>query len=84
MEIEKIKSVIEAILFAAGRVVNVNELVSALEVNSEDIINIIESMKQEFEEQNRGIQIIKVENGYQMCTKTILRLLHFLFFLLPY
>lgn len=70
MEIEKIKSVIEAILFAAGRVVNVNELVSALEVNSEDIVNIIESMKQEFEEQNRGIQIIKVNNGYQMCTKT--------------
>lgn len=70
MEIEKIKSIIEAILFAAGRVVNVNELVSALEVNSEDIINIIESMKQEFEEQNRGIEIIKVNNGYQMCTKT--------------
>lgn len=70
MEIEKIKSIIEAILFAAGRVVNVNELVSSLEVNSEDIINIIESMKQEFEEQNRGIEIIKVNNGYQMCTKT--------------
>ena len=27
-------------------------------------------MKAEFEEQNRGIEIIKVENGYQMTTKT--------------
>lgn len=69
MEIEKIKAIIEAILFAAGRVVKINEFVSALEINQEDVISIIENMRQEFEEENRGIQIIKVEDGYQMCTK---------------
>ena len=69
MEIEKIKGIIEAILFAAGRVVKANELVSALEVNKSDIMNIIENMRQEFEESNRGIDIIKVDDGYQMCTK---------------
>lgn len=69
MEIEKIKGIIEAILFAAGRVVKINEFVSALEINSDDIISIIENMRQEFEEQNRGIEIIKVDDGYQMCTK---------------
>lgn len=69
MEIEKIKSIIEAILFAAGRVVKINEFVSALEINREDVISIIESMRQEFEAQNRGIEIIKVDDGYQMCTK---------------
>lgn len=69
MEIEKIKSIIEAILFAAGRVVKINEFVSALEINSQDVINIIEKMRQEYEEQNRGIDIIKVDEGYQMCTR---------------
>lgn len=69
MEIEKIKAVIEAILFAAGRVVKINEFVSALEINQEDVINIIENMRQEFEEQNRGTEIIKVNDGYQMATK---------------
>lgn len=69
MEIEKIKSIIEAILFASGRVVKINEFVSALEVNHEDIVNIIENMRKEFEEQNRGIEIIKIDDGYQMCTK---------------
>ncbi len=69
MEIEKIKSIIEAILFAAGRVVKINELVSSLEINSEDVENIIESMRSEFQEQNRGIEIIKIDDGYQMCTK---------------
>lgn len=69
MEIEKIKGIIEAILFAAGRVVTINEFISALEINKEDVIAIIENMRQEFEEQNRGIEIIKVNEGYGMCTK---------------
>lgn len=69
MEIEKIKGIIEAILFSVGREVKINELVSSLEVNQEDITSIIENMRQEYDEQNRGIKIIKVEDGYQMCTK---------------
>lgn len=69
MNIEQIKSIIEAILFAAGRVVSVNELMSALEVNSEDIIKIIDNMKVEYEKEDRGMEIIKVDEGYQMCTK---------------
>ncbi len=69
MEIEKIKQVIEAILFAAGREVKINEIVSALEINAEDVISIIENMKQEFEDSSRGIEIIMVNDAYQMCTK---------------
>ena len=56
-------------MFAAGRVVKINEFVSSLEINSEDIVNIIENMRKEFEEAGRGIEIIKVNDGYQMCTK---------------
>lgn len=67
MEIDKIKSIIEAILFAAGRIVKEDELVLSLELPAEDIKNIIESMKTDYE--NRGIEIIKIENGYQMCSK---------------
>lgn len=69
MEIEKIKGIIESILFAAGRVVTINEFISILEINKDDVVNIIENMRQEFEGQNRGIEIIKVNDGYGMCTK---------------
>lgn len=69
MEIEKIKSIVEAILFACGREVKVNELVSSLEINREDIINIIEIMRQEYDEQKKGIEIIKLNDSYQMCSK---------------
>ena len=66
MEIEKIKSIIEAILFAAGRIVTINELMLVLEINKEEIENVISEMQEEYK--NRGIQIIKVEDGYQMCS----------------
>ena len=70
MEIEKNKGIIEGILFAAGRIVTVDELMLALELSKEDIQNIIQSMKEDYNKQNRGIEIVKVEDGYQMASKT--------------
>lgn len=69
MEIDKIKSIIEAILFSAGTVVETKKLMSILELSNEDIDTIMQNMKNEFEEQNRGIEIIKVNEGYQLCSK---------------
>ena len=69
METNKIKGIIESILFAAGREVKIAELMSALELSSDEIIGIVESMKLEYEKENRGIQIINVDGSYQLCTK---------------
>lgn len=69
MEIGKIEGIIEAILFACGREVKITELVSALEMNEEDIIKIIENINEELKKQNRGIEIIRMNDSYQMCTK---------------
>ena len=69
MEIEQAKAIIEAILFASGREVHIKEFVSSLEMNEQDIISIIENIKEEYDQQNKGIQIIKVNHSYQMCTK---------------
>lgn len=69
MEIEKIKSIIEAILFSAGRQVNIKELMMALELPKDDLENIIVSIQEDYKIQNRGIEIIKVEDSYQLCTK---------------
>lgn len=69
MEIEKIKSIIEAILFAAGRQVNIKELMISLELPKDDLENIIVSMQEDYKVQNRGIEIIKVDESYQLCTK---------------
>ena len=69
MEINQKKSIIEAILFAAGRPVEKNELVLALEISAEDIDAIVKSMQEEYKKEDRGIELIQVENSYQLCTK---------------
>ncbi len=69
MEIDKTKSIIEAILFACGRPVEMKELITALELPEEDIIRIIQNMQEEYKNGNRGIEIVKVENGYTLCSK---------------
>lgn len=69
MEIDKIKSIIEAILFAAARQVTIKELMISLEIPKEDLENIIVSMQEDYREKSRGIEIIKVDDSYQLCTK---------------
>ena len=69
MEMDKIKQIIESILFAVGREVSIQELSSVLEMTPENVQTIVESMKIDFEEANRGVQIIQVNDGYQLCSK---------------
>lgn len=69
MEINQLKSAIEAILFAAGRPVTQKELILSLEISEEDIENIITSMQEEYKQQARGIEIIKINQAYQLGTK---------------
>ncbi len=69
MEKEKIKGIIEAILFASGRVVTLEELVSSLEVNQDEISKIIEEMKEEYKKENHGIEIVNLNNGYILASK---------------
>ena len=69
MEMDKAKAVIEAILFACGREVQIKELMSALELSSKEIIDIIDSMKLDYEKEGRGIEIIRMEDAFQLTTK---------------
>lgn len=67
MEKEEAKAIIEAILFAAGKEVSEQEISMALEKPKEEIEEIIKEMQNE--EKPRGIEIIKMEENYQMVSK---------------
>ena len=69
MELEKIQSIIESILFAAGRMVSIEEMELALEVSRVDLEKILEKMQEEYKEEKRGIELIRLNNGYQLCSK---------------
>ena len=69
MDINHKKAIIEAILFSAGRQVEKKELMLALEVSENDLDTIISNMQENYKKEDRGIELIKVNNSYQLCSK---------------
>lgn len=69
MENKKQQSIIESILFAAGRQVDLKELMAATELSEPELMSIIDTMKNEYQNENRGIELIKVDKSIQLCAK---------------
>ena len=69
MDLNKKKAIIEAILYSAGRPVEARELMYAIEVNYDELNEIISNIKEDLLDNSRGLEIIRVEDSYQLCTK---------------
>ncbi|MCR4956038.1 MAG: SMC-Scp complex subunit ScpB [Lachnospiraceae bacterium] len=70
MNKEQAKAAIEAILFSFGDSVELNKIASAIETDNDTAVSYIEELMEEYEEDNRGLKIIELDNSYQMCSKT--------------
>ena len=69
MNIKEAEGAIEAILFAMGDAVELTQIAKALEQDASTTEKIIHNMMDRYQKENRGIQIIELEQSYQMCTK---------------
>lgn len=69
MENKKVKGIIEAILFASARVVTMKELSSILELAPDEINKIISEMQIDYAREDRGVEIVRVEDGFQLSSK---------------
>ena len=69
MEIEKLQSAIEAILFTMGDSVELGKIAAAVEHDEDTVRKIIHQMMDKYEEEDRGVRIVELENSFQMCTK---------------
>ena len=69
MEIKKIESIIEAILFTMGDSVEASRIAKVIEQDTATTKKIIRNMMMRYEEEDRGIRILELEDSYQMCTK---------------
>jgi segregation and condensation protein B len=69
MDIREIKSIVEGLLFVAGDAVPLKDMCSIIDVDEVTLRRIITQMMDSFEEENRGVRIIEVNNCYQLCTK---------------
>lgn len=68
-DITRIEAAIEAILFAMGESVTVQQLAAALEHDVETIRKIIHHLMDKYDAEDRGIRIIEIEDAFQLCTK---------------
>lgn len=69
MEIEKLQSAIEAILFTMGDSVEIGRLAAAIGHDEETTRKIIHNMMDKYESEDRGIKIIELDGAFQLCTK---------------
>ena len=69
MEIKKTEAAIEAILFAMGDSVELTRIAEAVGQDKNTTRKLIYHMMERYQDEDRGIQIIELEQSYQMCTK---------------
>ena len=70
MKREEQEAVIEAVLFTMGESVELGKLAELIGETKSKTKKIIYKMKEKLQESNRGIDIVELEDAFQMCTKT--------------
>lgn len=69
MNWKKAKAVLEAVIFASSEPVTVKEMSTILELNYETVEQLLAELMAEYDDQQRGIQIKEVAEGFQFVTK---------------
>ncbi len=70
LSIPEIEGRIEAVLFSVGDKVSVDTLSQALEIDKDTITKIVHNMMDKYDDTDRGIRIIEIEDAFQMCSKS--------------
>ncbi len=67
---ENIKSILEAILFAASEPISVKQFQHAIPgINAREIRKTLAELRDDYEQMNRSFHLIEIANGYQICTR---------------
>ncbi len=70
-EDSRLKCMAEAILFAAGDSVALDQLSKALATTTDHALELVEALRDEYNAGERGMQIIELEGRYQMTTRPL-------------
>lgn len=69
MEINHVKSALEAVLFASGEPVPTARLAEAVGVEEEDVYRMLKLMKDKYATDESGIMLVELGDSFQLCTK---------------
>ncbi len=70
VDLREQEAVVEAVLFTMGQSVEIRQLAAALETGEKEAEEAAERLKKRYGESVCGMQIVRLENSYQMCTRT--------------
>lgn len=65
----KKEAALEAILFTMGSSVPKNVLATAMGLTESEVDKVVTELMKKYANEDRGIQIIRLEDAYQLCTK---------------
>ncbi len=68
MELEKLKSIIESLLFISGEPIKISRLAKITGTGKPEVENALMMLSADFNSQKRGVTIIKKEDEVQMAT----------------
>lgn len=63
------EAIVEAVLFTMGNSVELRQLAAAIDQSENVARRVVTSLQKRYQKENRGMQIIELENAYQMCTR---------------
>ena len=66
---EELRAVVEAALFVAEESLSAGEIAEILPVDGNRVLEIIGDLKEEYERERRGVQLVKLSGGYKMTTR---------------
>ena len=70
MNIKNLEKTLEAVLFAVGEPIEIERLAQALEVDELLLEHGLLNLQAKYEEKDSGICLLKLENRYQICSRT--------------
>lgn len=68
MDIKRIKSITESLMFINEKPIEANVLREVLEVDKKELETALEELTRNYKDSKMGICIVKVAGGYQMCS----------------
>ncbi len=66
---KKRESIVEAVLFTMGESVELRQLAAAIGEGEDIARQTVEALRETYDKEKRGIQIIELDKSYQMCTR---------------
>lgn len=69
MNLNKLQSALEAVLFAVAEPIEIERLSQALEIDELILEQLLDNLRAKYDEEDSGICLLKLDNKYQLCSR---------------